>query len=391
MIAIKKDLLQTIGYFAAFIILGIVMAITGPSLPSLAGNTRTQLDTISIIFITRSIGYLTGILMGGRLVDSLPGHIVLAMAVGVMGVLLMIIPLVSILWLLGLAFLVMGVADGFLDVGGNTLLVWVHRSKSGPYMNGLHFFFGAGAIISPLVIAWSLANYGSLHQSFWLLALLTVPVVIWLLRTPSPRMQPAKEVKKGGKTSIGFLVILMTLMFFYVGVEMGFGGWLYIYAVETGISSEAGAAQLTSVFFTAFTVGRLLGIPVAVRLQPRTMILIDLFGCVASVSVLLIWQQSIAALWAGVIGLGFSMASFVPALLSFISQHTEMTGKIISQVFAGGSLGTMLLPWLIGQFFVSYGPVAFLVLVFVEIILTFIFFMIFQYTMQRTTSAGREI
>ena len=47
----------------------------------------------------------------------------------------------------------MGVAEGALDVGGNTLLIWVHRHKVGPFMNGLHFFFGAGAFLSPIIIA----------------------------------------------------------------------------------------------------------------------------------------------------------------------------------------------------------------------------------------------
>jgi hypothetical protein len=42
--------------------------------------------------------------------------------------------------LLAGAIFALGMAEGALDVGGNTLLVWVHQEKVGPFMNGLHFF-----------------------------------------------------------------------------------------------------------------------------------------------------------------------------------------------------------------------------------------------------------
>ena len=47
---------KTVGYYAAFIALGLVTASLGPTLPGLAENTRSQLGEISFLFTTRSLG-----------------------------------------------------------------------------------------------------------------------------------------------------------------------------------------------------------------------------------------------------------------------------------------------------------------------------------------------
>ena len=66
----------TAGYFGAFIVLGLAVAALGPTLPSLAANTRTSLGSISLLFTAHSLGYLLSAIFGGRLYDRLPGHTV---------------------------------------------------------------------------------------------------------------------------------------------------------------------------------------------------------------------------------------------------------------------------------------------------------------------------
>ncbi len=62
----------------------------------------------------------------------------------------------------------------------------------------------------------------------------------------------------------------MLFLFFYVGAEITFGGWVYTYAVTLKLASAAGAAYLTSAFWLAFTVGRLISIPAATRFHAKT-------------------------------------------------------------------------------------------------------------------------
>ena len=61
------------GYYAAFIALGLTTASLGPTLTGLAENTGSTLQQISVLFLARSFGYLSGSLFGGRMFDRLNG------------------------------------------------------------------------------------------------------------------------------------------------------------------------------------------------------------------------------------------------------------------------------------------------------------------------------
>jgi FHS family Na+ dependent glucose MFS transporter 1 len=104
------------------------------------------------------------------------------------------------------------------------------------------------------------------------------------------------------------------------------------------------------------TVGRLLGVPLAARFRPSRILLADLLGCLASVSVLLLWPGSQAAAWVAAGGLGFSMASFFPTLIALAERRLTITGRITGWFLAGSSVGGMTLPWLMGQLFEARGP-----------------------------------
>ena len=69
------------------------LAVLGPTLPALAEQTGAELGEISFLFTARSLGYIVGALLGGRLLDRLRGHPVLALSLGVMALALGIVPL----------------------------------------------------------------------------------------------------------------------------------------------------------------------------------------------------------------------------------------------------------------------------------------------------------
>ncbi len=360
---------KTIGYYAAFTALGMVGASLGPTLPGLAEHTQTQISEISFLFTARSLGFLLGSFFGGRLYDRSPGHPLMAVVLIIMAVMMALAPLISLLWLLVAALLIMGVAEGTLDVGGNTLLIWVHRHKVGPFMNGLHFFFGAGAFLSPIIIAQTVLISDDITWAYWVLASLMLPVIVWLLRLPSPTVQAVSKDDPVRQTD-RLLVALIALFFFlYTGAEISFGGWIFTYAMALGLSGETAAAYLTSAFWGAITLGRLLTIPVAARLRPRSILLGGLVGCLVSVGVILLWSNALAATWLGTLGLGFSMASIFPTTLSLAERRLTITGRVSGWFFAGASAGGMTLPWLIGQLFEPIGPQVMMFAIMVDLIM----------------------
>ena len=347
---------STIGYCAAFVALGLASAALGPTLPGLAAHTQSRAAEISVLFVARSSGYLAGSMLGGRLYDRTRGHPVMAFSLLLMAGTLGLAPLLSHLWLLFSTILILGLAEGALDVGGNTLLVWVHRDRVGPFMNALHFFFGLGAFLSPLIIAWAMRGGGDIVRAYWTLALLQVPATLWLLPLASPAHASPAAGSPDGRVS-GRVVALIVLFFFlYTGAEVACGGWLYSYAVALRLSGDAVAAYLTSVFWGALTVGRLLAIPLARRFPPHSLLLADCLGCLVSLLVLLLGSQSVAVTFLATCGVGLCMASIFPSALALAQTRVRITGRMTGWFFVGASAGGMTLPWVIGQFFESVGP-----------------------------------
>ncbi|MBN1312848.1 MAG: MFS transporter, partial [Anaerolineae bacterium] len=364
-----RKIANTAGYYLAFIVLGLATAVLGPTLTGLAAQTHTEIGAISFLFTTSSLGYLLGSLIGGQLYDRMPGHpLVAGMLVGLAAT-LALIPLVPWLLVLSLLTMLLGLGQGIVDVGCNTLLVWVHQDKVAPYMNGLHFFFGVGASASPIIIAQAISLSGGIAWGYWILALMAAPISLWLLRLPSPSARTFTPEERGARRPDYRLVVLAALLLFlYVGAEIAFGGWIFTYAVAHKLVTETGGAYLTSLFWGAFTLGRLVSIPLAARVRPRLILLGDLLGCLVSLGIILVWAESAAALWIGTVGLGLAMASVFPTVINLAERRMNLTAQIMSWFFVGGSLGSSLLPWLIGQLFEGIGPHVVMIVILADLV-----------------------
>ncbi len=352
----RGNISKTVGYFTAFMTVGLVAAALGPTLPGLAEHTQTQLSQISFLFMAHSLGYLIGSFLGGRLYDRVPGHRVMASVLVTMALMMALAPLISSLWALAAVWLVLGAATGAVDVGGNTLLVWVYGHRVGPFMNGLHFFFGVGAFLSPIIIARALLISGDITWAYWVLAVPMLPVALWLLRLSSPTPESDSAHGLARRVDHLLLVLLAVFLLLYVGAEVSFGGWIFTYAVALGLGDETTAAFLTAGFWGGLTLGRLLTIPIAARFRPRAILLSSLAGCLASAGIILIWSNALTAIWLGTLGMGLSMASIFPSTFSLAERHMAITGEVSGWFLVGSSLGGMALPWVIGQLFESIGP-----------------------------------
>lgn len=347
---------QTLAYYVAFVALGLVAACFGPTLPALAAQANASLSAISYLFTAGSLGYLIGSYWGGRLFDRVPGHPLIAAMLLVMAAGLSVVPALRVVGLLVGVRLILGLAQSTLDVGANVLVVWVHGERVGPFMNGLHFCFGVGAFLSPLIVARIVQISGGIAWAYWALALLVLPASLCLLRLPSPTIQaqPHGPANESGNRALVALIALLFLL--YVGAEIAFGDWVFTYALRMNLADATTAAYLASTFWGALTLGRLLAVPIAARLAPRLMLLGDLAGCVVGLGMMVLWPHSTAVLWLGTFATGFSMASIYPTLLSLAGCHMALSGQITGLFAAASSVGGMTLPWLIGQLFEPVGP-----------------------------------
>ncbi len=349
---------QTVAYFIAFAALGMAMASLGPTLPGLAQQTRSTVSDISFLFTVRSFGFLLGSLFGGRFYDRLPGHSVMAGTIVAVSAAMATMPLVDELPLLLTVMLVLGTAEGALGVGGNALMVWVHGSRVAPFMNALHFSYGVGGFISPLIIARTLSSNNAVRMPYFVLAVLILPAAILLLRLASPQSATVETEDRpsGGKSNYWLVFLIALLLCLYIGAEVSWGSWIYSYVLKLNIGNESMAAYLTSLFWGSLTIGRLLGVPIGARFRPRAILLADLAGCFVSIGIAIIWPTSITAITVATVCAGLSMASIYPTALTFAERRMRITGQITGFLIVGGSVGGMIVPLLIGQMFESIGP-----------------------------------
>jgi MFS transporter, FHS family, Na+ dependent glucose transporter 1 len=346
----------TIAYFAAFVFLGLTTGSLGPTLTSLADQTQVGLSAISYVFTARSAGYLFGSVLSGKLFDRRSGNPIMAAMLFIMSIMMALVPLAPRLWLLLITMLLLGAAESGLDVGANTLLGWVHGTRVGPFMNAMHSLFGVGALSAPLIVAQTISLKLPATHSYLFLAALLMPVSLVFLRLPSP-VPTARTVageRAAAKPRQAFL--FASFLFLYVGAEVGFAGWIYTYATTLRLSDVNTAAYLTSLFWGALTLGRILTIPIAVRISPESVLISSLAACLMSLALILASPSSFVAVLIGTFCLGVSMAPIFPTTLSLAGRRMTLTGQVTGWFIVAASGGAMLVPLIIGQTFSASGP-----------------------------------
>ena len=347
-------------FYAAVLLEGVMLASIGPTLDALSDKSGSTTGQISILFTVNSLGYITGSLLAGRLYARLRGNAVLAVALVWMAVLTATIPLLDSLWLMVAVFTLIGLSIGLIDVGGNTLLVWLFRKDVPPYMNALHLCFGIGAFLCPLIVDRFAVATDDATDAFFLFAALMIPVAIWLTRVPSPESPSETSAPAAGSTLVRryawFLGLMGLLFFMHVGGELAFGGWIFSYADELDIGGATTARVLNSAFWGGLVVGRLIAIPLSLRMSPRMMLQLDLLGAAGFLAVIGFLPDWPPALWIGTIGFGMMIASVFATCINFAQQRMPLPSQVMAVFMVGGSLGSMTLPWLAGQLFDRQGP-----------------------------------
>jgi FHS family Na+ dependent glucose MFS transporter 1 len=375
----QESIRRTAGYYLLFLCLGLDAAVLGPNLPVMAEQTGARLGEMGALFLFGALGAVFGTVVGGRVFDRMRGHPVLGMAQLAVAGITFCVPFAPSLWILLALLLLKGVAGGMIGTGANTLLVWTHREKVGPYMNGLHFCFGLGAFLAPFLVAQVVGAEGGYRLAFWIIAAADALAGVRLLAlSPSPTPAVYNAEKPGAEPvpSRQYALILAAalFLFFYVGAEISFGGWIASYAVTQHLADAVGAAYLTSAFWLAFTVGRLIAIPSAARFTPRQILPAALAACLAALCLPLALPGSAAALWIAAAGLGFSMAPIWPTGFTFAGQSLRLTARTTSFVLLGDTFGGMILPWLTGFILDRTGPAAVLFLVLASLLATLLAF-----------------
>ena len=374
----NRPLLQTIGYFSAYFILGAVIASLGPTLLELSQNVGVTVAQIGVLFSARSFGFLTGSFIGGSLYDKFPGHKMMAVILLIGAAMMMLLPSIHILVILAIVIFIVGFAMGATDVGSNTMLVWVRKKEAGPYLNMMYFFAGIGSFAAPLYLGKVNLTWGYIG-----IALFIIPIAIWLFFTPSPKIPDYITKHESKITNYGLFIGFAILAFIYIGVEISFGGWIFTYFTTSNLGPQATAYTLTSIFWLSITIGRLISVPASSRIKEQILVSIYLLGAIISVAIIRFFPNIPIAIWVGTIGIGLSIAAIFPTTFAFIQKKLKISGKHNGVVWAAGSLGAMTMPVLIGQEIDKIGPLAMMTTILLAYMIAFGIFQWMLFSLRR--------
>ena len=353
-------------YAVVYISVGIGLSMLGPLLPFLADQVSISLGQMGFAFTAQNLGYLIGSLSGGWLFDRVRTHRLMTLFLLVMILTGFLIPLMPWFSALLIVLFFFGLGVGAVDVGTNLNMVWIFQSGVGSYLNALHFIFGVGAFFTPLIITTVLGwTGGNLSWAIWALMLLFIPGLLGLVSSPSPENPAAANTASPEKVHhVGIILLLILAIFFAVGVQIGFSGWIFSYVSESGIADIATASQITALFWASLSLGRLIAIPISKKVAPGTIVLFNFSLLTLVVLLLLIWPTRPVMMWIGSAGVGLATSVLFPTLLSYAKTLVNMTGRVTGLLYLGSSLGMMVLPLSLGQVFDRFGGFAMILVVF---------------------------
>jgi MFS transporter, FHS family, Na+ dependent glucose transporter 1 len=358
---------RTILYFLAFISLGLVSGSLGPTIPALAARTASRMHEISGLFLIRSFGTMAGAMFIGRFYDRIAGHRLLAGSLLASTVMMGLTPMADTLWMLLAVSTLLGIAGGSINVGGNALIVLEHRDRARPFLSSLHFAFGLGGFLAPILFTWLLGRADALQLTYWTLAAAGIPTGLALLFVKSPPIRPHAEQQAAGALPRSMLALFLLFFFLEVGAEASVMGWYFSYAAGRGESAHT-AGLMNSGFWAAFTVGRLATVWLSVRAKAISVILVQLCLAIGLAIVMLVLPPSPVLLWIGAIGFGLAVAPIFPSTFGYAQRLMGLSGRLTGYFLVGSSAGGMFWPWLIGQFFQSRGPQVVMIVVLLDLI-----------------------
>lgn len=343
--------------FASFILIGANDGALGVLLPSIGGFYNVDKATVSLLFLFGSGGYMLSAFTSGLVVHRLGLRRALGLSMGLflVGAALLALRLSFPVTLLGQGVLAFGI--GTIDAGFNSYIAGLPQNTA--KLNYLHAFYGAGALVGPIVASAFLAIsllWSSVYALWALLSLLLGGSILLIFRHNEKSGDERQTAQaSGGNVMAGALrlrIVWLAAIFllFYVGSEVTLGNWSYSLLTESRGQAPLFAGWTVSGYWLGLTLGRLFLGRLSNRIGDRRLVQVCLAGVV--VGLLLIWLPPLEITTVLGLGLtGFSLGPIYPTTIAVISRIIPQRLLPSSIGFAAGTsaIGGAFLPWLAGN------------------------------------------
>lgn len=284
---------------------------------------------------------------------------------------------------LALAFLMTGLARGASSNFANTVVNNIAPGKAS-YLNALHAMFSVGALTFPIILTLLTRSNADnwIASVYMMIAMGVLSFVLYYLNPVPEDLGTAVKNDKSDKKSVaadngyGFfkepLFYLVTfILFFYLCAEQGVIGWLVTYFIDTGLLGENMSQLTSSIMWAMMLIGRLSVAYLSSRVKKEKM----LAGMSCGVVLFFFWliiTKTPAFIVVGIMGFGLSMAGIYATTVSFAGKLIQKYSLCWSFILTLASLGSVLMPVLIGAIAEKIGILAGMSSVLVVVIIDFV-------------------
>jgi fucose permease len=340
----------------AFLPTGILTTLLGPMLPILIVRWALNDTQAGNLFLVQFLASVVGVQLSGVLLSRLgfrPAFLLglLLMAGGVATLYM------GSRWL-GLASVAAyGLGLGLI-IPTDSLLIAEISAGSGLTSSGssrtsavslLNVFWGVGAVLCSLMVAWT-AAHKVLPFFLGAVALLLVLLALAMRNLPFPPAETltAQSASWREMAKSPAIWLFAAVFFLYPGAETAVGGWIGSYVSRLGARGAAMASMMPAFFWSALTVGRALGTAFLRHASERHVLRA---GCAAGAAGigLMLWAPSLLGVIGGALITGLSFATLYPITVARLSQRFGVAARSIGAImFSLAAVGPAVLPWMVG-------------------------------------------
>ncbi|RWS17504.1 sodium-dependent glucose transporter 1A-like protein [Dinothrombium tinctorium] len=386
----KCRFLKSCALFISFVFLGLNVALPGATLLDLEIAVNCSTEQITRAVPIKSSGYLVGAFVNSFLVKIFDSQICIIGSLIASTIISGLIPWNRTLIGLYVCMFFAGFPSGILDASGNIWLLHLWGKEIPPFIQILHFMYGCGAFVAPLIAERFLLplqskidfnKYTNLTMKtesskytpndlkiqyayaiismYGLFAFITFIVVYMFKRStkPHPTRQKAEdenEIAKrmSGSTNYCILFFASIMLLLYLGLELMFGTLLPTYSVKCNLKFDKSKASfITSVFWLTFAFFGKIIFFIIQKLGSQNVIIVDLLLILASNAFLLPFGDSLEwCLWTGVVLVGLGTSSLFGAVFGFLESFTKITTKMASVIFISVCTGELIIPFIVGHY-----------------------------------------
>jgi len=345
----KRKRKQLLFSYGVFIMNGMLALSIGSLLPFIRDARGLEYAFCGMIVSLHSVGNLISSFAAGALPVFIGRKKSILLFNSFYALAFMLLIFGKATWCVAVAFFITGLARGATSNFCNTMVNAIAPGKAA-IINGLHAMFAIGAFTFPLLLTAFTAN----QVDNWVLAcyfMLGMGILSWILYFLIPVEQDSvKKEKKGG--GFGFFreplfYLCIVTLFFYLCAEQGVIGWMVTYFQDSGFLSASLAQMTASILWVMILAGRLLAAFLTTRIAKEKLLPVMGIGLVVFF-VVLILSRNTALILLGIMGFGFSMAGIYPTTVSFSGKLIAKYPLAWSFILTCASLGSILMPTIIG-------------------------------------------